>query len=84
MAATKKIEEEVMLDPEDYNTVEVGQDTMVSIRLNKIDDESSGKVDQTVNVTVNGKAYVIQRGVRVSVPLEVFVQLKQSGRFPEV
>lgn len=84
MAATKKIEEEVMLDPEDYNTVNVGQDTMVSIRLNKIDDESSGKVDQTVNVTVNGKAYVIQRGVRVSVPLEVFVQLKQSGRFPEV
>lgn len=84
MAATKKIEEEVMLDPEDYNTVEVGQDTMVSIRLNKIDDESSGKVDQTVNVTVNGKTYVIQRGVRVSVPLEVFVQLKQSGRFPEV
>lgn len=57
---------------------------LVPIRLNRLEDEGSGKVDQTVNVTRNGETLVIQRGEHVNVPKWAFIQLVQSGRFPEI
>ena len=59
-------------------------DIPVSIRLNRLEDEGSGKVDQTVNVTRNGETLVIQRGEHIQIPKWAFIQLVQSGRFPEI
>ena len=37
-----------------------------------------GKADQTENVTINGKTWIIKRGEYVKVPQDVFVVLKQK------
>ena len=59
-------------------------DILVPVRLNKLESEGSGKIDQTVPVTRNGETLIIQRGERVEVPKWAFMQLVESGRFPEL
>lgn len=56
----------------------------VSVYLPPLEvDTTSGKVDQTVTVVINGKIWRIQRGETVSVPSSVYTVLKESGRFPK-
>lgn len=53
----------------------------VSVILPLLEDENSDvTVDQTVNVTVNGKVTQIRRGEYVDVKVPVFMQLR--NRFP--
>lgn len=59
-------------------------DILVPVRLNKLESEGSGKVDQTVPVTRNGETLIIQRGEHVEIPKWAFMQLYESGRFPEL
>lgn len=59
-------------------------DELVDIRLSLLEAEGHGKIDQTVNVTRNGETLVIQRGTHVKIPKWAFIQLAQSGRFPEL
>ena len=56
----------------------------VSVYLPPLEvDTTSGKVDQSVTVVINGKIWRIQRGETVSVPASVYTVLKESGRFPK-
>lgn len=60
---------------------------MVSIYLPKLEEEGSGmKIDQYEHVTIANEArewtWHVQRGVRVDVPVPVFVQLK--NRYPDI
>lgn len=57
---------------------------MVTIRLNELEKEGNGDVDQTVPVTINGKCTTITRGKLTEVSPEVFMVLKSSGKFPEL
>ena len=50
---------------------------MPTIVLPMLEDED-GKADQTENVTINGKTWIIKRGAYVKVPQDVFVVLKQK------
>lgn len=50
---------------------------MPTIVLPMLEDED-GKADQTENVTINGKTWIIKRGEYVKVPQAVFVILKQK------
>ena len=50
---------------------------MPTIVLPMLEDED-GKADQTENVTINGKTWIIKRGEYVKVPQDVFVVLKQK------
>ncbi len=56
----------------------------VTIRLNELEKEGNGDVDQTVPVTINGKTETIIRGKLTEVTPDVFMVLKQSGKFPEL
>ena len=44
--------------------------------------EGGVTVDQTEHVTINGKTTLIQRGVRVDVPVDVFVALRE--KYPDL
>ena len=60
---------------------------MVEIYLPKLEDSGSGrKVDQYEHVTISNEVgeqrYLVQRGVRVEVPVPVFVILKE--RYPDL
>ena len=60
---------------------------MVNIYLPKLEEEGSGvKVDQYEHVTIANEArewtWHVQRGVRVDVPVPVFVQLK--NKYPDI
>lgn len=57
---------------------------MVDIWLRPLDKEGTGEVDQSVTVTINGKAMRIMRGENAQVTPEMYLILKQSGRFPEL
>lgn len=57
---------------------------MVDIWLRPLDKEGTGEVDQSVTVTINGKPMRIMRGENVQVTPEMYLILKQSGRFPEL
>ena len=50
---------------------------MPTIVLPLLEDED-GKADQTENVTINGKTWIIKRGEYVKVPQDVIVVLKQK------
>lgn len=54
----------------------------VSIFLPLLEEEGSEKIDQTVSITVNGKAHLIRRGEHVDIPPEWYMILKETGRFP--
>ena len=55
----------------------------VLVRLPKLEDQGSDvAVDQTVNVTINGKVTQIQRGEAVRVKVPVYLQLR--NRFPDI
>ena len=98
--ATKKPEiEETMNDDtiwlDDPTTIKVAEGQkkysgpMVDIYLPALEEEGSGvKVDQYEHVTIANEEredhYKIRRGVHVSVPVPVFVVLKQSGRYPNL
>ncbi len=58
----------------------------VSIYLPLRDKEgdSGMEVDQTEDVGINGKMYVIKRGEPVDVPLSVFEAMYHSGRYPGI
>lgn len=56
----------------------------VPIYLPMIEDDGSGKVDQNVEVIVNGRITIIRRGEYVKVPFEVYEALRNSGRFQNV
>lgn len=56
----------------------------IPVNLPVLEKEGTGAVDQTVPVTINGKTTVITRGVLTDVPIEVYMVLKQSGRFPDI
>ena len=60
---------------------------MVTVSIPKLEEEGSGvKVDQYVHVTIANEArewtWHVQRGVKVDVPVPVFVQLK--NQFPDI
>lgn len=57
---------------------------MVDIWLRPLDKEGTGEVDQSVTVTINGKPLRIMRGENAQVTPEMYLILKQSGRFPEL
>lgn len=57
---------------------------MVDIWLRPLDKEGTGEVDQSVTVTINGKPMRIMRGETAQVTPEMYLILKQSGRFPEL
>ncbi|MDD3411576.1 MAG: hypothetical protein PHY12_12295 [Eubacteriales bacterium] len=58
------------------------QEPVVGIYLPLLEnDTTSGNVDQSVTVEVNGKIWRIERGQHVEVPREVFIVMKESGRF---
>ena len=48
----------------------------VMIYIPKMDDATGAKVDQTEHVTINGNTTIVQRGMRVEVPVPVFEALK--------
>lgn len=56
------------------------EEPTVTVFLPLLDDADSelGSVDQTVNVTVNGKVTQIRRGEYVNVKIPVFLQLKNK------
>ena len=55
----------------------------VSIYIPKGEVNEGGvTVDQTEHVTINGKTTLIQRGVRVDVPVDVFVALRE--KYPDL
>lgn len=56
----------------------------VPITLPLLEEESVGRVDQTVNICRNGEILRIQRGEHVEVPLWAFEILKQSGKYPNI
>ena len=57
----------------------------VSVLLPMLEDSGElGSVDQTVNVTVNGHVTQIRRGEYVEVKIPVYLQLKNSGMFPNI
>ena len=62
---------------------------MVDIYLPALEEEGSGvKVDQYEHVTIANENredhYKVRRGMHVSVPVPVYVVLKQSGRYPNL
>lgn len=57
---------------------------MVDIWLRPLDKEGTGEVDQSVTVTINGKPMRIMRGENTQVTPEMYLILKQSGRFSEL
>lgn len=57
-------------------TTEMKED-MPKIFLPLLEDDE-GKADQTENVTINGKTWIIKRGEYVNVPQSVFIALKQK------
>ena len=70
-----------MATKETVKTVEMER---VPIFLPLIEDDGSGKVDQNVEVIVNGRITVIRRGEYVRVPFDVYEALRHSGRFQNV
>ena len=60
------------------------EEPTVTVFLPLLDDAGGelGSVDQTVNVTVNGKVTQIRRGEYVNVKIPVFLQLK--NKFPNL
>ena len=62
----------------------VGAQT-VTVFLPKLEEDKPGSVDQTVTVQLEGKNHnkplIIQRGVRVEIPVWAFEILYNSGRF---
>jgi hypothetical protein len=55
----------------------------VSIYIPRMEEAGVGaRVDQTEHVTINGKTTIIQRGVHVDVPIDVFAVLKV--KYPEL
>lgn len=56
----------------------------VAVYLPMIEDDGSGKVDQNVEVIVNGKVNLIRRGEYVKVPFDVYEALRNSGRFQNI
>lgn len=50
-------------------------DTKVQIYIPKME-ETGATMDQTEHVTINGRTTIVQRGVRVDVPLDVFLALR--------
>lgn len=56
------------------------EEPTVTVFLPLLDDAGSelGSVDQTVNVTINGKVTQIRRGEYVNVKIPVFLQLKNQ------
>lgn len=48
----------------------------VSIFIPRLEDAVGARMDQTEHVTINGRTTIIQRGVHVEVPVEVFQVLK--------
>ena len=67
--------------PEETHDVMV--EPTVRIYLPMLEDQSSDlAIDQTENVTINGKVTQIKRGEYVDVKVPVFLQLKQ--RYPNI
>jgi hypothetical protein len=60
-------------------------DQTVTVFLPKLEEDKPGSVDQTVTVQLEGKNHnkplIIQRGVRVEIPVWAFEILYNSGRF---
>lgn len=56
----------------------------VAVYLPMVEDDGSGKVDQNVEVIVNGKITLIRRGEYVKVPFDVYSALRDSGRFQNI
>jgi len=55
----------------------------VSIYIPKSDIQDIGaNVDQTEHVTINGRTTIIQEGVRVDVPVDVFLVLRE--KYPDL
>lgn len=55
----------------------------VSIYIPKSEFQDVGvKTDQTEHVTINGKTTIIQRGVRVDVPVDVYLALRE--KYPDL
>lgn len=78
--ATKKDTTTAVL-PEDKHDVMV--EPTVRIYLPVLEDQASDvAIDQTENVTINGKVTQIKRGEYVDVKVPVFLQLKQ--RYPNI
>ena len=96
MTATKKTEEEVKEETFDQLTFtaeerETGyKGPTVTVFLPALEDPGSVglKVDQYEHVTIANENredhYKVRRGVHVSVPVPVYVVLKQSGRYPNL
>lgn len=80
--ATKKVDSITTILPENeaHSAVE---DPTVRIFLPLMNDQGSDvAIDQTENVTINGKVTQIKRGEYVDVKVPVFLQLKQ--RYPNI
>lgn len=59
------------------------EEELVEIKIPLAESDSNGvAVDQTDCVTINGKNYLIKRGERVSVPVPVFIQLR--NKYPDI
>lgn len=62
---------------------ETNEETTVSVFIPLLEDQGSEvAVDQTVNVTINGKVTQIRRGEHVEVKVPVFIQLR--NRFHQI
>ena len=88
---TETIPEEVIISDPTTVKIEAKKEgykgPMVSVYLPKLEDEGNGvKVNQVEHVTIaNEEEYhewKVMRGVRVDVPVPVFVMLKE--RFPDI
>lgn len=81
--ATKKAAPDVTTAVLPQNNGSVMIEPVVRIILPEISDNDSNlAVDQTENVTINGKTTMIKRGEYVDVKVPIFLQLKQ--RYPNI